>query len=80
MKLQFNHKVSEPGELLLKHVGEILTIEESDGRLKQMNNDADAPNFYVLQLMHILLLMRQKWVMEARFVNHSCGQNCRTQL
>jgi hypothetical protein len=66
------------GDIILEYVGEVISRDESDRRLQMMNENG-APNFYFFQVDSKTVIDATHMGNEARFLNHSCDPNCKTQ-
>lgn len=67
-----------PGDLVLEYCGEVITVEECQDRLIEMEKIGDK-NYYFLALNASLILDAGRKGNIARFINHSCDPNCMTQ-
>ena len=60
-------------EMLIEYMGEVVSMEEAQGRMKEMTSIHD---YYFAALEGDLILDAGPMGSEARFANHSCAPNC----
>jgi len=76
--LQLCQGVKE-GDLVIEYCGEVISPEECARRLEE-NASQGRSDFYMFKISNDYVLDAGPMGSNARFINHSCDPNCRTQL
>lgn len=66
------------GDLVVEYCGEVMSEEESNERLAEAKKRGET-NFYLFRVNKDMVIDAAKKGNSARFINHSCSPNCKSQ-